>query len=271
MGLFTPYSFLEQKAELAPVGPIYQVRNDPYSASVKLAVPGTQFGSTFGQADYYSDISSYVRGTGSNISLVATGSLNSTGSVVTSGSYTFGTSDGYTTSIYAEDNESLGVASAVELPFNTTSAYVVEAWVLLDERLYSPAAPFHKSIARGVPQTWGADISFLSQNSPNYRMRTIFNDVQYFSGTVIANLGKWYHYAWVKSGSNIYLYQNGVRLSTASNAASPTAIPTRLIGGNLDGNDGANGSVQDFRITIGSDRGYNGATFTPPNSIVEEI
>lgn len=270
MSLFAAYSFYEQKTSIAPPTPApYSIRTDPYSGSVRLAVPGMYFGDTFGQTAYYSDISAEIRGTGNNINLVATGSLFATGSVVTSGSYNFNTSGGYTSSIYAEDNQSIGVASTTELPFSNNS-YVVEAWVLLDERLYSPGAPFHKSIARGIPQTWGADISFLSLNSPNYRMRTILGDVQYFTGTVIAALGGWYHYAWVRSGNNLYFYQNGVRIHTASSSATQTAIPIRILGGILDNNDGAKGSVQDIRITIGSDRGYNTATITPPDSIVIE-
>jgi hypothetical protein len=266
--MFTPFAFRTIKEELVPVGPAYAIRTDAYSSSVKLAVPGTYFGSTFGQTTYYSDISSAIRGTGSDISMVATGSVFATGSVVSSGSFDFAT-NGYTGSIYAEDNDSIGYASSTELPFSNNS-YVVEAWVRLDERLYSPGAPFHKSIARGVPQTWGADISFLSQNSPNYRMRTILADVQYFTGTVIAALGGWYHYAWVRSVNNLYFYQNGVRIHTASSSATQSAIPIRILGGILDGNDGAKGAVQDIRITIGSDRGYNTATITPPDSIVIE-
>ena len=73
MSLFTPTALYYQ-APVAAAGAVYAIRTDTYSASVVLAVPGTQFGSTFGQSYYYSDISATVRGTGNNVNLIASSS-----------------------------------------------------------------------------------------------------------------------------------------------------------------------------------------------------
>lgn len=268
--IVAPFSYLQQQA--AVVAP-YIIRSDAYNTFVKLAVPGTNFGSTFAQSNYYSDISSYVRGSGNNVSMVATGSLlYASSSIVNSGSYNFAT-DGYTTSIFTEDATTIGVASNAEFGFSNNS-WVVEAWISLNERMYSPGAPFHKSIMRDVGggNNFSCDISFLAQNNANYRMRTILSGTQHFSGTIVAALSTYYHYAWVRSGNNMYMYQNGTRFtpSPATSTATQASIQTRILGGDMNVNDGAKGVSQDIRVTIGSDRGYNTATITPPNSIVQK-
>lgn len=275
--IIQPFSYLQ--TTLAAAGAVYQIRNDAYSASVKLAVPGTQFGSTFAQSYYYSDISATIRGTGNNVNLVATSSgvllFASTSLQVTSGSGTYDFStEGYTTSIFQEDGGSIGAASNSELPFSNSS-FVVETWVYQKERLYSPGAPFHKNIIRGVnggSNHISCDLTFVAQNSPLFRMRTIINGNQYFAANVASNLDAWYHAAWVRSGNNLYWYWAGNRI-TGPTAMSLTvnSDTTRIYGGDLGVNDGAKGNFQDTRITIGSDRGYTGSTITVPNSIVEQI
>ena len=68
MGLFAPFTFLEQKAELAPVGPSYQFRTDPYSANLFLAVPGSEF-TSLGMTSPLQDVSALIKGSGTNVSL----------------------------------------------------------------------------------------------------------------------------------------------------------------------------------------------------------
>lgn len=95
----------------APPAPSFQIRTDTYASSVQIAVPGTDFGSAFGQTYYYSDISAEVRGTGANVPLTASGSAAEfwpSASVVNSGSYDFATGGGYDTSMFAEDGGSIG-------------------------------------------------------------------------------------------------------------------------------------------------------------------
>lgn len=249
------------------------VRNDPFASFVRVAVPGTLFGSTFNQQYFYSDISRFINGSTINVPLIATASGGSnlllvSQSVVTSGSNYQFRNDGYETSIYQEDAGSLGVvANSIVGP--GASNFVYECWVYLQERLFSPGAPFHKSIWRGTAVSFSTDISFQAQNSPQYRMRTIFNDVQFFSAAISSDLNAWYHAAWVRSGNNFYWYWAGNRI-TGPTAMSGTqaSVNLRLLGGDMGVNDGAKGSVQDVRVSIGTDRGYTGATITIPNSIV---
>lgn len=271
MGLFAPYSFIQQQA-VAAAGPVYSVRTDAYSGSVRLAVPGTKFGNTFGQSDYYSDISATIRGTGSNVNLIASSSgtllFASTSLQVSSGSYNFATNGGYDTSIFQEDQGSIGAASGTEFPFNTDS-FVVETWVYQNERLYPGGAPFHKSVLRGTAYLISCDLTFVSNGSPLLRMRTILSDNQYFSANIASNLNVWYHAAWVRSGNNLYWYWNGQRITgPTATSVSAGAGTTRIYGGDLGANDGAKGNFQDTRVTIGTDRGYTSATITPPDSIV---
>lgn len=278
--MFTPFAYRQETIVVVPTttttaAPMPSIRYDAYSGSVKLAVPGTQFDNVFSQSYFYSDISSYVRGTGNNVPLFATASggsniLITSASTVTSGSgtYDFATDGDYTTSIYQEDGGTLGVITNDLLGFAANN-FVVESWLYMNERLYSPAAPFHKSILRATNGFFSIDLSFQAQNSPQWRMRTIFNDTQYFSAAVSSDLNVWYHAAWVRSGNNFYWYWAGNRI-TGPTAMSGTqsSVNVRLLGGDLGANDGAKGSLQDIKISIGTDRGYTGTTITPPDSIV---
>ena len=260
--------------------PSVQVRADPSGSFVYLAVPGTQF-TELGMANFYSDISSLVRGSGNNILLSATGSISpnlisSTGSILISGSYNWGVSGSYTTSIFQEDSGSLGLVSNSELNFNSSS-FVVETWMNLSERLYSPGAPFHKTIlSYDGASGYGAGLSFPSDgpNSPKMRMRMIFKTGnQYFSADMATALNTWFYYAWVRTGNNLNFYLNNNRITgptaLAAGDQSATTATSRILGYS-DVNEGAKGVCQDIRISIGTDRGYTNATLTVPQSIVQK-
>ena len=256
------------------VAPSYQIRTDTYGSFVEIAMPGTDFG-IFGQSDYSSDISSAVRGTGSDYNLIPTGSGTTefwpSGSVVDS-DYDFATEGGYSTSMFAEDAGSIGAIYGGDFSNFYGVDFVIEGWVYMNERLYQGGAPFHKSILRNTNSTFSADISFVSNGSAQYRMRVIKGGTQYFSSNITSNLNQWYHYAFsfTNSGSALRAYWDGTRImdSTATGANTDNLF-YRLLGGDMGPNDGAKGSIQDYRITIGSNRGYTGATITTPNSIVE--
>jgi hypothetical protein len=280
MSFFTATAFYQQVVA-GVTGATVQVRADPSGSFVYLAVPGTQF-SDLNMANYYSDISSLIRGSGNNILLSATGSvspnlISSTGSVLISGSYNWSVSGSYTTSIFQEDSGSLGLVSNSELNFNSSS-FVVETWMNLTERLYSPGAPFHKTIlSYSGASGYGAGLSFPSTgpNSPLMRMRMLFKTGnQYFSGNFATSLSTWYYYAWVRTGNNLNFYLNNNRIAgptaLAAGDQSATTATSRILGYS-DLNEGAKGVVQDLRISIGTDRGYTNATITLPQSIVQKI
>lgn len=262
-----------------PTVAVYSVRSDTYASSVQLAVPGTNFGSVFEQTNFQNDISKYVRGAGSNVTLIVTSSSATnacipSSSIVSSGSYAFGTSGNYSTSVFQEDGGSIGAVYGSTFSNFTSTDWVVECWLYMQERLYSPADPFHKSLLRNTDGSFSIDMSFPSTgpNSPLFRLRFIRGINQYFSGNQSYNLNVWYHcaFAFTNSTNTINGYWAGQRiLNTGGTSGTITSnLWYRVFGGDLGANDGAKGSIQDYRVTIGSDRGYTGATITPPDSIV---
>jgi hypothetical protein len=57
----------------------------------------------------------------------------------------------------------------------------------------------------------------------------------------------------------------------AAGDQSSTTADYNILGGDLSGNEGAKGNMQDLRISIGTDRGYTNATIPIPQSIVQKI
>lgn len=257
----------------------YVARTDTYGSFVKIAIPGTLYaGGIFGQDDYSADISSYIRGTGDNYELFPTGSGTAyfwpSGSVVNTGAplnYSFN-GNGYTTSMFAEDGGSIGAIYGGDFSNFTGVDFAVEMWVYMNERLYQGGAPYHKSILRNTDTTFSVDISEVSNGSSQYRLRFIRGGNQYFSSNITSNLNQWYHVAFgfVASSGAMYGYWDGTRVMSATTAGTISSnLWYRLLGGDLGVNDGAKGSVQDYRITLGSNRGYNGGTtIVPADSIV---
>lgn len=101
----------------------YQIRPDPFSGSIVLAVPGNLFlngqgKSQFGQINDFDDISAYVRGTGvasgSNLTITPSASLNPlSASIWATSSYVKfdNNQDRYNTSMYLAGESSLVTAN----------------------------------------------------------------------------------------------------------------------------------------------------------------
>ena len=278
MSLFASTTFYNIQP-VAIAGAVYSIRTDPSASFVQLAVPGTNFGSVFGQSNFQNDISATVRGTGTNVNLIVTSSSATScciisSSLVSSGSFNFAASDiAYSTSVFQEDAGSMGAVPGATFSNFTSTDWAVECWVYMQERLYpGGGAPFHKSILRNTDSTFSLDMTFVAPNSPLFRMRLIRGANQYFSGNIASNLNAWYHMAWgfTSSTNTINFYWSGNRITTTASTvgAITSGINYRVLGGDMGVNDGAKGSVQDYRVTIGSNRGYTGTTITIPNSIV---
>lgn len=286
MSLFAATAMYYKAPVVSAAGAAYLIRTDDSGSYVQLAIPGTNFGSVFGQTGFANDISSYVRGAGSNVTLIVTSSSATnacipSSSVVLSGSYDFATAGGYSTSVFQEDAGSMGAVTSSFGAFNSTGYpspatngdFVIECWVYLQQRLYSPADPFHKSIIRDTSTSFSCDISFPSTgpNSPLARLRMIRGGNQTFSSNFSWNLNAWYHvaFSWTASTGAVNMYWHGNRVANATNSSvNASGLWYRILGGDMGANDGAKGSLQDYRVTIGSNRGYTGATITVPNSIV---
>jgi hypothetical protein len=266
MSLFSSTAMYYQ-APAAPAGPTYSIRPDEFSGSVVLAMPGTQF-STFGMANYYSDISATIRGTGSNISIVPTGSAGGqiypSASLVNSGSYNFSTSGGYTSAMFSSGSQNIGYFPASALTFGSGN-FVIEYWVQYKSAYTSP--PFNKG---GLVSQGGAQNQIFDFNGVNNRYRIYYNDGGTFVNVTWAQ-NIWYHIAFVRTGTTITVFVNGRAAATTATVSGTMSAPTAwsLMGVNSGGTaDGAATLFNDFRVTIGSNRNYT-ASFSPPNSIVQ--
>jgi hypothetical protein len=251
--------------------PQWQVRNDAFASLVVLAMPGT-FVPELGMTNYYDDISSVIRGTGSNKSIIPSGSganarLWASSSIVNSGSYDFSV-DGYETSVFSSGSQNVGFLPSGELDFGSLP-FVIEYWIN-----YGPTGftqpPFNKGIS--APGNSPNFFDFAGW-APRYRLGmndgfTFFNQSQ--------TAGVWYHIAWVRTNvlpnATFNLYINGVRHATSATqtfAFSLNATSYHLMGINSGNtNDGGPSRFNDLRITIGSNRGYTGSTITVPQSII---
>ena len=78
--------------------------------------------------------------------------------------------------------------------------------------------------------------------------------------------GTWYHVAHVRSGSNLYQYINGTRVGSHSISGTlyNSADSWFLIGHSAS--QSSHQRVDEVRISKGTDRGYTGASITPPSS-----
>jgi hypothetical protein len=262
MSVFTATSFFNKQPVTA--GATYQWRNDPYSASLVLAMPMSSF-SSLGMTTYRQDVSSLIKGVGSNVSLVPTGSVYASGSVTTYSTASW-SAEGYTTSgaITQTGGNMFGAPTTTTVNF-ASSNFVIEAYVLIP----NVSATFNSTV--------------FGQNSGDYLLADVSppnNTIRFYiaaSGGGVAQTwsnNTWYHLAYVRSGNNYYSYVNGVRKSNFSRAGAVPNSPDgfwRLLGYAGSNNDSVPKTTQDFRLYIGTDKGYTGATITPPLSIVQKI
>lgn len=267
MGLFTPYSFLQQKvAEAAPSSP-YAFRTDAYASYVKLAIPGMLF-TDLGMSNYYDDVHADIAGSGTNYSANITGSVFS--DVSASIAQAKWPAEDYTTSAYAQDSGCWGTVNAsTELGFGTND-WVIESWVYLTEAFTKP--PFWKVLLREVGYNITAEFGNGTTTSTSARMRVVTNGGnQYYSSNFTFSLNTWYHVAFSKTSSTLEMYWNGTRVFNSGITYSGAGGITRIMNGENATNDGLQGYYQDLRVTVGSNRGYTGATITTPQSIVEKL
>lgn len=241
----------------------FQWRNDPYSSSLVLAMPFSLF-PTLGMSDYKQDVSALIKGSGTNVSLAVTGSDYFPSSSVATYSTASWAAEGYTNSGYAGRNTLYGAPSTTTVNFSTSN-FVIECYVLIPPG--SVSANFNSTV--------------FGHNSGDYLLSdfsTFGNSVRFYingSGTPQSSpwgADQWYHIAWVRSGNNFYSYVNGARKHnfTVSGAVSNSPDGFWRLLGYADFNSTVPKTTQDFRLYIGTDKGYTGATITPPMPMVQK-
>lgn len=254
------------------LGPQFSVRSDAYSGSIKLAIPYSNY-SELGMQAYSSSIDGLIR-TGvisDSYMLRMTSSAASysfaSASVVSSGSSYDWSAQGYTSSLSLY-NDSVAGALLVSSADISSQNFVVECWYRKTENFTNP--PFHKQF---FGQNSGDFV--LNSYSTGNVFRFFVNGVNTWSTTPNATLvnNTWYHVAFVKSGTSVYVYLNGNRIGVGTRASSVNQSGItfwNIIGQVGSNNDNLGGNIQDYRFYIGTDKGYTGATITVPQSIVQK-
>lgn len=279
MSIFTPVAN-NQKNVVA--------RYDPYANNLVVACPYSLY-PELGMVNIYDDISGRVKDasiggpvatnirlvpTGSNVGTVAPLLFASASGAVTatiSGSYYDYSGDGnYQTSLYISGSQNAGTISAsTSGSFNPLAGnFVVELfWKPVQVTMQQP--PFNHFFFGTISGDqilvdWSSSVGFrfyINASSVNvaYPYTNIYN--------------RWNHVAFVRSGTNKYIYLNGTRiLSTTQTAtvAQPDNGYWRILGNAAgNNNDGAGKLIQDFRLYNGTDKGYTGTNIAIPDSIVE--
>ena len=248
--------------------PSYSYRTDAYASFLKLAIPGSTFDGLI--TDGFDDVHADIAGTGTNVQYALTGSASEVNLDTSDIKWS---SEGYGSSVFLQDAGEWGTASESELNWSSSS-WVVEGWLYMDERFTKP--PYWKVALRHTGYYIDLGLGFPASGTTDARMRMILNtsttaETQYFSSNIVYNLNQWYHIAFVRSGNTLNMYWNGTRVY--NNTPSLGSIDTngsyhRIMRGENTTNDGTAGNWQDFRVYIGTDKGYTGATITAPDSIV---
>ena len=82
-------------------------------------------------------------------------------------------------------------------------------------------------------------------------------------------VGSWYHVAFVRSGTTLSAYLNGVKASTATNSTDMSSTSDLTVGGTASGTTPMNGYLSNVRLVKGS--ALYTANFTPPVEPVKAV
>ena len=247
-------------------------RTDAYSSFLKLAIPGSAFTGLI--TDGFDDVHADIVGSGTNIQYELTGSAPE---AYLNNMHVKWGADGYGTSVFTQDAGQWGTATETQLNWSS-SDFVIEGYVYMNETFARP--PFWKVAVRHDKYFVSAD--FGNPNpvvAGSMRMRltletSVKGQTQYVSTNVSYNLNQWYHVAWVRTGNQLRYYFDGNNVydtSFSGGSINTNGTPYRIMSGESITNDGAAGSWQDFRVYIGTDKGYTTETITPPLSMIKKL
>jgi hypothetical protein len=254
MGLFTPYSFLQQR--VAEVGGQIQFRPDANAANLVWAQPGALF-TTLGMSNYYDEVAYLIKGSGSAKTPITTYLSQNT-------TYIKFPSDGYSQSIefYGREYNT----DDTDMEFGSGN-FTIEFW-------WNPVA------GNDPDQAWfwkyvGGSIAtselFFDLAGRRMRVAAVGGGAESFFQTdeLSWTSNQWYHICLQRSGSSWLITRDGVNpgngSATISRTLNSTSTPAQLMG--FSTNFTNERRIQDFRIYKGVAK-YGGAEFTPPPSMV---
>jgi hypothetical protein len=274
-------------------GPI-SLRTDPYSASLVYAVPGAQFGSTYGQESFRSDISSYIRGTGTSFT---DAELPLTSSGVPFGKGTFTASlesvalwSGYPSAIEISGSNGSG-SLCIEAPPNSSQFeflsqdFTIETYINYQNSssIYSPnqgpgnvnAAMYWQYAENPIPG-FGFNTNGIANQDPGVRFLIFASNgssIYYDSNVLPRQANQWYHFGCQREGSTFTSLWSGSAVQSfvfAGNLGTGSLnTPFYIMGTGYDAVKCHR--YQDYRIYNGAAK-YSGitsgSTYTQPLSMV---
>lgn len=255
--IIQPFSYFGQPIAASAGG--FIIRPDTYASSVTIAMPGTQFGSTFGQTDYRSDISGYING-GSSLNPPSP-ALSGSGQFA-SGSTNFATVPYGTSMSRTLGNNGAIPGTSTQVAFGSGD-WTIEFW-------WRPTATTGESAGLFA---YSGQVGFMQMSyaAGYYRWTGSSSGGEFtadYVNTPAANT--FHHVCFCRTGNTWVGGLNGtIRTSRTLTGTVGTSSPFGINGWN--GNAGqVQAAFQDFRVTKGVAR-YTGAvnaTYTMPSSIV---
>jgi hypothetical protein len=241
--------------ETASVVPAaWSFRNDPFSASLNFATPGTLI-IDLGMTYAWSDVSADIRGTGSNLSVL-------TANLTSSTSFNNFSTDGYTESSQVSSTGRFRSSDDTEFEFGSGN-FTIECWYNAASDTTPSRFIFSDYFIDNISQ------SSIWFNTTNGRVSVVldgggsetFNQSDVLSWTA----NQWYHLALVRNGTTFTVYRDGTSVLsfTRSVTLNSTNQGKYLMGYAFAGGDTT--YVQDYRIYKGIAK-YTSA-FTPPDSM----
>lgn len=76
--------------------------------------------------------------------------------------------------------------------------------------------------------------------------------------------GAWHHVAFVRNSGTYAIYLDGTRIATSTPGTNIGATGDAYLGHEPSVSQDTNGYIDEFRLTVGSSRGYTGASITVP-------
>jgi hypothetical protein len=255
MAIFTPTMFYFGQPIAAAGG--FSIRPDAFASSVTVAIPGTRFGSTFGQTSFRSDISGFING-GSSLSDQTT-----TGTPVSNATVKFG-SDGYTTSMERPSATTLGNITGTTSNINFGSGnFTIECW-------FKPNGS--NSGESTMTFSYNNGCGFFQRNTGGYYrwvgQNSTAGEALVDYSTSAPTIADWHHIFISRSGTTWYGGIDGfIRGTFTLSGAVGTTATYQMMG---SGGSMFNTLFQDYRVTKGVARytGSTGSTYTVPQSIV---
>lgn len=239
---------------------------DPNSAGLSVAKQPRSSGAAGPTDPYWSFVKLLVTGQGTNGSSAFVDSSSIAQTITAGGSavYSNATSKWGGTSVLISKatGDYLGLNNASDIL--GTGDFAVECWINLISANASAGGLFDFRTA-GTAQdniTWTLqttnDLAFFNQGS-----------VRLSNGSALST-GVWTHIALSRTAGTTEQYVNGTRTSGTASTYSTVWNSTSQVGrigaaytGSANSMDGY---INDFRLTVGSNRGYTGATITIPTA-----